>query len=175
MPSLNNRLLSLVLLNSLILAGCQTTEAPPKAVPSEKVISQVSDHFIPVQRYGRYTLVELAPEAAQQNLLLQVIDIDLPATWSISVGDALHYVLLRSGYRLCDSTPENAALFVLPLPAAHLKVGPMVLRDALQMLAGPAWSLQTNERIRQICFTPLAGSKPAELSVTTTVTSEATP
>ncbi|UQI33956.1 PilL N-terminal domain-containing protein [Pseudomonas bijieensis] len=120
----------------------ETATAPPPAP------------YIPVQRYGRYTLVELAPEAAQQNLLLQVIDIDLPSTWSVSVSDALRYALLRSGYQLCEPTAENASLFALPLPAAHLKLGPMVLRDALQTLAGPAWSLQINEQLRQVCFVP---------------------
>lgn len=175
MPLPNARLIPLILLNSLTLAGCQTIELLPTAPEVEKAAPRPSEHYIPVQRYGRYTLVELAPEAAQQNLLLQVIDIDLPSTWFISVGDALSYVLLRSGYRLCDSTPENAMLFALPLPAAHLKLGPMVLRDALQMLAGPAWSLQTNERLRQICFIPSAGSVPAGISVGTSVIPQATP
>ncbi|MHA6788171.1 PFGI-1 class ICE element type IV pilus protein PilL2 [Pseudomonas bijieensis] len=166
--------LPLLLLLSLANAGCHSTGALPTQTPPEEAVAQPSDYYLPVQRYGRYTLVELAPEAAQQNLLLQVIDINLPSAWSISVGDALNYVLLQSGYRLCDSTSENAALFTLPLPAAHLKVGPMVLRDALQMLAGPAWSLQTHERLRQICFIPAVESASAETSINISTLSEAT-
>jgi len=151
----------LILLNGLTLTGCKSPQVPPVAQTVEKTIAQPSENYIPVQRYGRYTLVELAPEAAQQNLLLQVVDIDLPPAWAISVGDALHYVLLRSGYGLCDSTPETAVLFGLPLPAAHLSLGPIVLRDALQILAGPAWTLQSNEQLRKVCFT-VAGSTYSE-------------
>jgi type IV pili sensor histidine kinase/response regulator len=153
MPSLNSCLIPLMLLNCLPLVGCQSAPSSPALPTTETPLTQPAEHYIPVQRYGRYTLVELAPQAAQQNLLLQVVEIDLPSTWSITVGEALRYVLLRSGYRLCDSTPEKKGLFDLPLPAAHLKLGPMVLRDALQVLAGPAWSLQSNEQLRQVCFT----------------------
>lgn len=173
MPSLIKRLPFLALL-SLASTGCQNTGAPPTQTPPEEAVTQPSDYYIPVQRYGRYTLVELAPEAAQEKLLLQVVDINLPPAWSISVGDALNYVLLRTGYRLCDGTSENASLLALPLPAAHLKVGPMVLRDALQMLAGPAWSLQTHERHRQVCFTPAVESASAGASTNFSALSEAT-
>jgi conjugative transfer region protein (TIGR03748 family) len=71
-----------------------------------------------VARYGRYTLVELVPEPAQRDLLRQVIEVSIPPTFDASVGDALRHVLLRTGYRLCDAT-EAAALYALPLPAAH--------------------------------------------------------
>lgn len=154
MPVIPLRLLPPMLLSYLSLTGCLTTEQMSTAPVVETAIAPPSAPYIPVQRYGRYTLVELTPEAAQQNLLLQVIDIDLPSTWSVSVSDALRYALLRSGYQLCEPTAENASLFALPLPAAHLKLGPMVLRDALQTLAGPAWALQTDEQLRQICFVP---------------------
>lgn len=153
MPVIPLRLFLPMLLSSLSLTGCLTTEQLPAEPVVGTAVTHPSDQYIPVQRYGRYTLVELAPEAAQQNLLLQVIDIDLPSTWSVSVADAFRYALLRSGYQLCEPTPQNASLFALPLPAAHLRLGPMVLRDVLQTLAGPAWSLQIDEQHRQVCFT----------------------
>ena len=68
-----------------------------------------------------------------------------------SVGDAMRHVLLRSGYRLCDA-PEAATLYALPLPAAHLRLGPLMLRDALLTLAGPAWELSVDDLTRQVCF-----------------------
>jgi type IV pili sensor histidine kinase/response regulator len=175
MPSLNACFMPLILLNSLALMGCKSPQVPTAVPTSEKTIAQPSENYIPVQRYGRYTLVELAPESAQQNLLLQVIDIDLPPTWSLSVGDALHYVLLRSGYRLCDSTPEVSVLFDLPLPAAHLSLGPIVLRDALQILAGPAWALQSNEQLRQVCFTAAASAIFEQASATKTTPAQVNP
>lgn len=162
MPAIQMRLLPFMLLSHLTLTACLSTERTSIEQAVSRVPQPSSDHYIPVQRYGRYTLVELAPHVAQQNLLLQVIDIDLPGNWSISVADALRYVLLRSGYRLCDRTPENAALFALPLPAPHLKLGPVQLRDALQTLAGPAWALQTDDQLRLVCFIPVAGAaKPS--------------
>lgn len=43
-------------------------------------------------------------------------------------------------------------LFAHPLAASHYRLGPMSLRTALQLLAGPAWELQVNELDRKICF-----------------------
>ncbi len=156
-----------------MLSGCyHPTVQSPQFL--ETSATEPVNH-IPVHRHGRYTLVELTPESAQRNLLLQVVDISLPSAWSTTVGDALRYVLLRSGYRLCDSTPQNAALFDLPLPAAHLSLGPIVLRDALQTLAGSAWSLQTNERFRQICFVAVDERSSVKTSALTESTVEVNP
>src|SRR5690606_36843848 len=93
-----------------------------------------------------YTLVELVPEAAQQDLLLQAIDVSMPATLPATVGEALRYVLLRSGYTLCEADPDTAALHHLPLPAAHLRLGPLFLRDALLTLACALTSVSTMPR-----------------------------
>jgi len=112
------------------------------------------DGWIPVVRYGRYTLVELVPTAAQQDLLLQVIDTSMPAISSATVGDALRYTLLRSGYRLCENDAQADALYALPLPTAHASLGPLTLRDALLTLAGPAWDMRVDHGARQVCFAP---------------------
>ena len=93
-------------------------------------------------------------QVVQENtrgLLQQVIDISIPTTADATVGDAMRHVLLRSGYRLCDAV-EAATLYALPLPAAHLRLGPLMLRDALLTLAGPAWELSVDGLTRQVCF-----------------------
>src|SRR3546814_14946113 len=79
--------------------------------------------YIPVVRYGRYTLVELAPTAAQQDLLLQTIDVSMPEDARATVGDGLRHVLKRSGYSLCQTAHAVIELYALPLPAAHLHLG----------------------------------------------------
>ncbi|MDO2232289.1 integrating conjugative element protein pill, pfgi-1, partial [Escherichia coli] len=84
--------------------------------------------YIPVVRYGRYTLVELAPTAAQRDLLLQAIDVSMPEEARATVGDGMRHVLKRSGYGLCETAHAVIELFALPLPAAHLHLGPMILR-----------------------------------------------
>ena len=100
------------------------------------------------------------PGDPARSLLLQVIDVSMPATQHATVGDGLSYVLQRSGYSLCEDDPEVAALYDLPLPAAHLQLGPIFLRDALVTLAGPAWELQVDNRARQVCFTPNLEAQP---------------
>lgn len=103
-------------------------------------------------RYGRYTLVSTEPTTEQRDLLAQIIDVNIPSSLNPSVQDALQYVLQRSGYSLCPITVSVRVLFTRPLPAAHYRLGPIALRRALQVLAGPAWQLTTDEVSRSICF-----------------------
>jgi type IV pili sensor histidine kinase/response regulator len=143
------------LLWSVLAGGCATTSAPliPDAIEEVSAVSEPEQpEFIPIVRYGRYTLVELAPTAAQRDLLLQIIDVSMPEDARATVRDGLRHVLKRSGYGLCQTTHAVIALHALPLPAAHLHLGPMTMRDALLTLAGPAWELHVDDRTRQICF-----------------------
>ncbi|CAM8846123.1 Integrating conjugative element protein pill, pfgi-1 [Burkholderia pseudomallei] len=118
-------------------------------------------------RYGRYTLIELVPDDGQRDLMRQVIDVTLPAAAHATVGDALHYVLRRSGYRLCDAhTDAVAVLLTLPLPAAHEHLGPITLREALQLLAGPRWTLLVDDETREVCFVPVREEHPASAAST---------
>ncbi|MBV2079664.1 MULTISPECIES: PilL N-terminal domain-containing protein [Pseudomonas] len=103
-------------------------------------------------RYGRYTLVSTEPTTEQRDLLAQIIEVNIPSSLNPSVQDALQYVLLRSGYALCPVTATVKVLFTRPLPAAHYRLGPIPLRRALQVLAGPAWQLTTDEVSRSVCF-----------------------
>ncbi|RXF63960.1 pili assembly chaperone [Pseudomonas syringae] len=106
----------------------------------------------PELRYGRYTLVNTEPTTEQRDLLAQIIDVSIPSSLNPSVQDALQYVLQRSGYTLCPGTASVKVLFTRPLPAAHYQLGPISLRRALQVLAGPAWQLTTDEVSRSVCF-----------------------
>lgn len=103
-------------------------------------------------RYGRYTLVSTEPTTEQRDLLAQIIEVNIPSSLNPSVQDALQYVLQRSGYALCPATASVKVLFTRPLPAAHYRLGPIPLRRALQVLAGPAWQLTTDEVSRSVCF-----------------------
>ncbi|QZD73259.1 PilL N-terminal domain-containing protein [Pseudomonas sp. 3-2] len=103
-------------------------------------------------RYGRYTLVSTAPTTEQRDLLAQIIDVSIPSNLNPSVQEAMHYVLQRSGYSLCPAAEPVNTLFTRPLPAAHYRLGPIPLRSALQVLAGPAWQLTTDEVSRSVCF-----------------------
>ena len=147
---------------AIFVAGCATTMPPPALTPMTSVSdlgatavqvtsAELPVDFVPVARAGRYTLVELVPQPAQRDLLRQVVEVAIPPSFDASGGDALRHVLVRTGYRLCDSA-DAAPLYALPLPAAHLRLGPLPLRDALLALAGPAWELSMDDVTRQVCF-----------------------
>lgn len=149
------RLLCASLLATALASGCVTSTTPLAPDTAEEIPAAPEPEvpeFIPVVRSGRYTLVELAPAAAQRDLLLQTIDASLPENDRATVGDGLRHVLKRSGYGLCQTARMAIELYPLPLPAAHLHLGPMTLRDALLTLVGPAWQLHADDRTRQICF-----------------------
>lgn len=140
------------------------TSAPPNATPPSIPMAArepASSPAVPVVRYGRYALIELMPDDSQRDLMQQVIDLTIPATADATVGDALHYVLRRSGYRLCDERADTTAvLYALPLPATHEHLGPITLRAALQLLAGPRWTLFVDDETREVCFAPQPEDHP---------------
>ncbi|MBD9466369.1 PilL N-terminal domain-containing protein [Pseudomonas sp. Pdm06] len=103
-------------------------------------------------RYGRYTLVSTEPTTEQRDLLAQIVDVSIPSNLNPSVQEAMHYVLQRSGYSLCPAEEPVKILFTRALPAAHYRLGPISLRNALQVLAGPVWQLTTDEVSRSVCF-----------------------
>lgn len=106
----------------------------------------------PVVRYGRYTLVSTDPSAEQRDLLSQIIHVTIPQSMSPNVHDAMSYVMQRSGYSLCPAQGEVKVLYALPLPASQYQLGPMTLRNTVQILAGPAWQVVVDEVSRNICF-----------------------
>lgn len=168
MPALHlfrRRVASGLLAATAAISGCASIGEPvvlPDVQEADTAPQTPTHEFIPVVRYGRYTLVELVATAAQRDLLLQVVDVVMPEDARATVGDGLRHVLKRSGYQLCETPSAVTELYALPLPAAHRHLGPMTLRDALLTLAGPAWELHADERARQICFEQPGGSATAE-------------
>ncbi len=103
---------------------------------------------------GRYSLHAASPTAAQTDLLVTTVTLQFPKRIQ-TVGEAVGYLLQRSGYRLADVEtigPDTVSLFALPLPAVHRSLGPMTLHDALKTLAGPAYRLVQDPVHRLITF-----------------------
>ncbi|WP_218073768.1 PilL N-terminal domain-containing protein [Escherichia coli] len=154
-----------------LLAGCNSPQklqqrAPAMPVPSVSVsrnVQPVSQDIYAQQpapevvRYDRYLLVSTAPQAAQRDPLSQVIDIRIPASLKPTVADAMRYVLKQSGYTLCATGPANGVLYRQPLPAVQYQQGPVRLRTALQVMAGPAWQLEVDDVQRVVCHSLRAG------------------
>ena len=108
---------------------------------------------------GRYSLFAATPTQAQAELLATTMTVRFPNRIQ-GVGEAVRYLLQRSGYRLANIEaigPDTAALFALPLPAVHRSLGPMMLRDALETLAGPAFHLVQDPVHRLVTFERCTG------------------
>lgn len=107
----------------------------------------------PVIREGRYRIVSTRPSAEQRDLLAQIIQFQTTNPYA-NVKTALTRVTAGSGYRLCTGAPDGTVdtLYKLPLPKAHRNIGPVTLRNALQVLAGPAYKVEVDEARRGICF-----------------------
>lgn len=163
----------------VVLAGRATAaQLPPDAeawhyAAAQEVASSVAA-AVPVVRRGRYTLVELVPGSAQRDLMRQVVEVSIPSSLDATVGDGLRHVLRRSGYRLCASS-DAAALYALPLPAAHLHLGPLMLRDALLTIAGPAWDLSVDDVGRVVCFARQDGTPSRSATPTSQPASAVSP
>ena len=110
-----------------------------------------------VVRYDRYLLVSTDPQAVQRDPLSQIIDVRIPSSVQPTVADAMRYALKQSGYSLCQTGPANGVLYRQPLPAVQFQLGPMRLRTALQVLAGPAWGLEVDDVQRVVCHSLRAG------------------
>ena len=112
---------------------------------------------------GRYSLFAATPTQAQAELLATTMTVRFPNRIQ-GVGEAVRYLLQRSGYRLANIEaigPDTAALFALPLPAVHRSLGPMMLRDALETLAGPAFHLVQDPVHRLVTFERCMGRQIA--------------
>lgn len=113
-----------------------------------------------VLREGRYTLVSLAPEDGQKYLLDQSVTVTVPQhnkkVFNANVENGLSATLNNTGLALCqrfnNNEPTLPTLFSRPLPKVHYQFGPVKLREALQMLAGPAYEITLNDITRTVCF-----------------------
>lgn len=138
-----------IILITLLLTGCASTPSDSAAAALDTEPSSATRSAI---RMGRYNLVEIGADVSQRDLMEQIVQTDIPHSVSANVGDTLRYVLQRSGYRLCDSREMTAVLDGLPLPAVHYHLGPLTLREALQVLVGPGWRLDLTPSERRVCF-----------------------
>ena len=103
---------------------------------------------------ARYSTVQPAPSMAQRDPLAAPVVSVLPASVT-RIGEAVETLLGPSGYRLASTfaaEAERAELLDLPLPEAHHMLGPLPLRTALAILAGPAFRLVEDPVHRLISF-----------------------
>ena len=139
----------LVLALLLVVTGAWTT--PP-------------DHV----RLARYTVAEPAPAAAVVDPLAVVATVHFPREGVRTVGDAVGYLLLRTGYRLASADPAATALLALPLPESHRVLGPYPARAILQVLLGDPYDVKASPVDRTLAIA-LRDSNSADPGTVATV------
>lgn len=161
--------LLVLLLPLATLAGCAQQKlqqrAPAAPVPSVDVSRNVQpvspDEYArrspEVVRYDRYLLVSTDVMTAQKDPLSQIVDIRIPHSLKPTVADAMRYALRQSGYSLCATGPANGVLYRQALPSVQYQLGPMRLRTALQVMAGPAWQMEEDDVQRVVCHSLRSG------------------
>lgn len=113
---------------------------------------------------GRYQTVLLQADQTQVDLLSVVVTRKLPEDIS-TVGQAVAALLDGSGYRLLSADlaePYRAVLFALPLPEVQRQLGPLQLRQALELLIGPAFRLVIEPTYRLVSFELVATPTTSE-------------
>ncbi|EPT9149128.1 TPA: hypothetical protein ACNV0S_002023 [Proteus mirabilis] len=122
-----------------------------------------------VMRYDRYLLINISPTLAQSDPIEQIIDVHIPTSQQSPVSDAMRYILQPSGYSLCKTTSSNQVLYNQKLPVVHHQLGPMRLKQALQILAGVAWQLEIDVVQRIVCHSLREGYQlPPEIPINST-------
>ncbi|MDE0310052.1 MAG: TcpQ domain-containing protein [Acidiferrobacterales bacterium] len=106
---------------------------------------------------NRYTVYAYTAESNEEDLLSTIVETTFPARIA-TVGSAIDYVLLRSGYRHVPTDAVSDAL-LLTLPQVHRSIGPVDTRTALQTLIGSSWNLLEDQTKRVIWF-QYAGALP---------------
>ena len=129
--------LGVAIVNSAALAAVQPAT-------SSKSVTQVD----------RYSEVVTGPIAGQRDLLSVTGAISI-ANNIESIGDALRWVLLDSGYRLAANsvlTEEVRVMLELPLPAVHRRFELMPLKAVMGLMVGPAFYVVQDPVHRLIAF-----------------------
>ena len=154
----------------LALSGC-ATHAPQEGAPTDwRYLLEQNPRLPPPSdspeaaseagwvRVGRYAAMRPGPTEAQRHPLQAVVHLQFPRQVR-TVGRAVDYALRRSGYQL---TSGVGPLQDRALPEVHRSLGPMTIEQTLKTLAGPAYALRVNERLRTIAFVPVPSeSSPA--------------
>lgn len=125
----------------------------PTSYAGPDIYRNHDDSRVEVLRGGRYALFATNATLQQRDLLEQTVNITIPSSMNPTVEDGVRYTLQHTGYNLC--APQGRAqeiLYSRPLPSAHFNLGPIPLREALQVLAGSAFELQADPIARTACY-----------------------
>jgi len=116
---------------------------------------------------SRYVDLVPGPTEAQRNPLHMVLPNVIFNNNIKSVGQAIHFLLKDTGYKLTRHHPDKRVfqMFRLSLPKIHRRMGPLTLEQALKTLSGEPWVLAVDPINRLISFQlPDYFKKPIQIS-----------
>lgn len=126
-------------------------------------------------RIGQYSTQSTKPDASVSEPLDVFVALTFPRKTVMTVGDAIEYTLMRTGWTMDKAvlTPDASAFLNLNLPESQRRMGTYRVRDLLQALLGPTWVWVENPVRRSTWFTlaaapgkrvqtntPLQGARP---------------
>jgi conjugative transfer region protein (TIGR03748 family) len=171
-----------------LCAGCASTQVvPPVAVATASQVLETSAPQAPTvvpslppqnglnglasdeTQVGRYTTVRSTPTQADANPLLIVAKVHFPRQVVSTVGEAIRYVLVRTGYRLVGEAELDArvkAVMAMPLPDHQRVLGPYQVESLLSALMGQAYRLVSDHGVRSVRYVPLMGAEPSAVPAT---------
>jgi type IV pili sensor histidine kinase/response regulator len=124
-------------------------------------------------RVGRYTTVSARPAESDANPLAVIAQVHFPRGVVVTVGDAVRYVLLRTGYRLVapEALDERVkTVFALPLPD-HQRVLGLYRVDAMLGALGQPFRLVADPTARTVSYAAPAATASATAPAPSTAAS----
>jgi conjugative transfer region protein (TIGR03748 family) len=135
---------------SMLLCCSAAAVVSHSAVAEERPVTAIST----LTQINRYSVIAVRPTTGQRDLLSVTRAITIPGDIE-SVGEAFHWMLRDSGYRLAADgvlSEEARAMLELPLPAVHRRFEPMPLETVMGLMSGPAFHLIQDPVHRLIAF-----------------------
>lgn len=153
---LNPVLITLFLTAGNVLADTSTISATANAenLVLGKIAARAGEGETLV---NRYTAISLQPGAADIDPTRIVAQVNFPRINTKTVGEAIRYLLIRTGYDLVEESqldPQVVALLAKRLPDSQRTLGPYRVDTMLKILIGPAFDLSTDHASRRISFHP---------------------
>ena len=102
-------------------------------------------------RIGQYSTQSTLPDQSASDPLSVFVQLHYPRQGVATIGEAVAYTLLRTGWTLGPNQPIEAQAFMrLPLPESQRTVGTFRVRDVLQVLVGSTWAWQEDPVQRRL-------------------------
>lgn len=116
---------------------------------------------------GRYTTLPAGPAPNESNPLAVIATVNFPRGHVYTVGDAIDYLLLRTGYRAVERDlldPDVQTVMALPLPESHRRLGPYRVDAMLAVLLSKPYKLRIDHLERKVSYASPRPPAPASSS-----------